>query len=83
MKSMLDLELEGKYIKLFPGDSIATYGLIQHATKQGIVVTITSLGPTRGYSTHYETGQRHFIPWGKLTFQFATQCEANTGGKQV
>ena len=82
MKSMLDLEIEGKFIKLFPGDSVPKYGLIRDATKEGIVVTITSLGPTRGYSTHYDVGQRHFIPWGKLQFQFVCSMEANTGGRQ-
>ena len=82
MKSMLDLEIEGKFIKLFPGDSVPKYGLIRDITKEGIVVTITSLGPTRGYSTHYDVGQRHFIPWGKLQFQFVCSMEANTGGRQ-
>ena len=82
MKSMLSLELEGKYIKLYPGDSVAKYGLITDATKEGIMVTITSMGPDRGFSTIYKVGQRHFVPWGKLTFHFVCSMEANTGGRQ-
>ena len=82
MKSMLDLKLEGKYIKLHPGDSVTKYGLITDATKEGIMVTITSIGATRGYSTIYEVGQSHFVPWGNLAFHFACSMEANTGGRK-
>ena len=82
MKSMLDLELEGKFIKLFPGDSVPKYGLIRDATKEGIVVTITGIGPRNGFGTHYDVGQRHFFPWVNLKFQFVCSMEANTGGRQ-
>ena len=82
MKSMLDLKLEGKYIKLHPSDSVAKYGLITDATKEGIMVTITSIGPTRGYSTIYEVGQSHFVPWGNLAFHFVDSKKANTGGRK-
>ena len=36
MKSMLNLDLEGRQIKLYPGDTVSKWGEITHATTQGV-----------------------------------------------
>ena len=42
MKSMLSLDLEGRQIKLYPGDSVSKWGEITHATTEGVLVIILS-----------------------------------------
>ena len=40
MKSMLSLDLEGRQIKLYPGDTVSKWGEITHATIEGVLVLI-------------------------------------------
>ena len=41
LKSMTELELG--YIRLFPGDSVKKWGVVQETTEQGILVLITKV----------------------------------------
>ena len=76
MKSMLSLDLEGRQIKLYPGDSIKKWGEIPHATTEGILVLITKIDQGSWSSTDgYKVGTEHFIPWNKLSFRFENTPE--------
>ena len=70
MKSMLSLDLEGRQIKLYPGDSVSKWGEITHATTQGVLVLILKV--IRGSWSHssYEEGKEYFISWNNLSFAF-------------
>ena len=70
MKSMLDLDLEGRQIKLYPGDSVSKWGEITHATTQGVLVLILMVKKGSWSDSSYEEGQEYFIPWNKLSFAF-------------
>ena len=70
MKSMTDLNLEGKYIQIFPSDSIQKWGNILHVTKEGIMVKVTKVNRGGWSSTGgWEVGVVRFISWTKLSFQ--------------
>ena len=80
MKSMQDLALEGKYIRLFPGDSVKKWGLIQDVTTEGIMVTITYVDKGSWSSDGgYIVGTRRFLNWNKLNFYICDSQEANSG----
>ena len=70
MKSMLSLDLEGRQIKLYPGDSVKKWGEITHATTEGILVLITRVNRGSWSDSSYEEGKEYFIPWNKLSFAF-------------
>ena len=70
MKSMLNLDLEGRQIKLYPGDSVKKWGEITHATTQGILVLITKVNKGSWSDSKYEEGKEYFIPWNNLSFAF-------------
>ena len=80
MKSMIDLNLEGKYIKIFPGDSVKKWGEILHVTKEGIMVKVTHVdkGSWSSYDG-WKVGVTRFVNWHKLSFQICDQYEATTG----
>ena len=75
MKSMLSLDLEGRQIKLYPGDSGSKWGEISHATTEGILIIITMVKKGGWCDTTYEVGTEHFIPWNKLSFRFENTPE--------
>jgi len=70
MKSMLDLDLEGRQIKLYPGDSVSKWGEITHATTEGVLIIITMVKKGSWSDSSYEEGKEYFIPWNKLSFSF-------------
>jgi len=70
MKSMLNLDLEGRQIKLYPGDSVSKWGEITHATTEGILVLILKVNKGSWSNASYEEGKEYFIPWNKLSFAF-------------
>ena len=71
MKSMLSLDLEGRQIKLYPGDSVKKWGEITHATTEGVLITITKVDRGSWSSSDgYEVGLEYFIPWNNLSFRF-------------
>ena len=70
MKSMLDLDLEGRQIKLYPGDSVKKWGEITHATTEGVLVIILKVNKGSWSDSTYEVGTEHFIPWNNLSFRF-------------
>lgn len=75
MKSMLNLDLEGRQIKIFPGDSVEKWGEITHATTEGILVRIIRVKKGSWSEKSYEVGTEHFIPWNKLSFRFENTPE--------
>ena len=75
MKSMLSLDLEGRQIKLYPGDSVKKWGRITHATTEGLLVFITKVDKGGWCDSSYEVGTEHFIPWNKLSFRFENPPE--------
>lgn len=80
MKSMTDLELVGKYVRIFPGDSVGKWGLIQACTKEGIMVTVTFVDKGSWSSSGgWIIGTRRFLSWNKLDFYICDSHEANTG----
>ena len=70
MKSMLNLDLEGRQIKLYPGDSIKKWGEITHATTQGVLIVILKVKKGSWSDSSYEEGKEYFIPWNNLSFAF-------------
>ena len=70
MKSMLSLDLEGRQIKLYPGDSIKKWGEITHATTQGVLIVILKVKKGSWSDSSYEEGKEYFIPWNNLSFAF-------------
>ena len=70
MKSMLNLDLEGRQIKLYPGDSVKKWGEITHATKEGVIVLILKVNKGSWSDSAYVEGTEHFIPWNNLSFRF-------------
>ena len=70
MKSMLNLDLEGRQIKLYPGDTVSKWGEITHATTQGVLVLILKVQRNHRINTSYEEGKEYFIPWNNLSFAF-------------
>ena len=69
MKSMLSLDLEGRQIKLYPGDTVSKWGEITHATTEGVLVRILKVKNKR-FDTKYKVGIEYFIPWNNLSFAF-------------
>ena len=77
MKSMLDLKLEGKYVKVFPGDSVKKWGVILHSTKEGLVIKATRCNQGSWSSNDgWNVGSMQFLPWGKIKFEMSTEEEA-------
>ena len=74
-KSMTNLDLEGRHVKLYPGDSVSKWGEITHATTEGVLVLITKVNKGGWSETSYEVGTEHFIPWNKLSFRFENAPE--------
>ena len=70
MKSMLNLELEGRQIKLYPGDSVSKWGKITHATVEGVLILILKVKKGSWSDSKYEVGKEYFIPWNNLSFAF-------------
>jgi len=70
MKSMLNLELEGRQIKLYPGDSVEKWGEITHATVEGVLVLILKVKKGSWSNSKYKVGTEYFIPWNNLSFAF-------------
>ena len=70
MKSMTDLNLEGKHIQIHPGDSVKKWGEILHVTKEGIMVKVTKVNKG-GWSSAggWEVGAIQFLNWTKLNFK--------------
>jgi hypothetical protein len=80
MKSIYP-EMEGRYIRLHPEDSVWKWGLITTAGQEGCLITITYV-KSNGIHSNYHVGNIHFLPWGKLTFYFCNSAEANTGKRR-
>ena len=70
MKSMLSLDLEGRQIKLYPGDTVSKWGEITHATTEGVLVLILKVKNSNRIYAKYEEGTEYFIPWNNLSFAF-------------
>ena len=70
MKSMLSLDLEGRQIKLYPGDSVKKWGKITHATTEGVLVLILKVDKGSWSDSKYKAGTEYFIPWNNLSFSF-------------
>ena len=70
MKSMLNLDLEGRQIKLYPGDSVKKWGEITHATSEGVLVRILKVDRGSWSDSKYKVGTEYFIPWNNLSFAF-------------
>tara|TARA_R100000388_G_C7123652_1_gene102131 strand:+ start:219 stop:461 length:243 start_codon:yes stop_codon:yes gene_type:complete len=70
MKSMTDLNLEGKLIQIYPGDSVQKFGEVLHVTKEGIMVKVTKVDQG-GWSTSdgWEVGSIQFLNWTRLKFK--------------
>ena len=66
----------GRYIRLFPNDSVWKWGEIRAANQHGIMVSITYV-KLNGFHSSYEVGDCHFIPWGRASFHFCSESEAN------
>ncbi len=80
MKHMADLDLEGKYIRIFPGDSVKKWGLIKDVTAEGIIVTVTYVDKgSWADSSGWIVATTRFISWHKLDFYFCDSMEANCG----
>ena len=75
MKSMLSLDLEGRQIKLYPGDSVKKWGEITHATTEGVLVLILKVNKGSWSDSSYEEGKEYFVPWNKLSFAFENTPE--------
>ena len=75
MKSMLDLDLEGRQIKLYPGDSVSKWGEITRATTEGVLIIIRKVKKGSWSDSSYEEGKEYFIPWNKLSFAFENAPE--------
>ena len=76
MKSMVNLDLEGRHIKLYPGDSIKKWGVITFSSTEGLLIKITKVNQGSWASSDgYKVGTEHFLPWNKLTFRFETTPE--------
>lgn len=69
MKSMLDLNYEGRGIKLWPNNTVEKWATIEHVTQQGMVVQFTEVR-AHGYQQHYKVDDIMFVPWSELTFIF-------------
>ena len=70
MKSMTDLNLEGKVIKIFPSDSVSKWGKILHVTTEGIMVKVTKVDKGSWCSDDgWTVGTKRFVSWKKLSFQ--------------
>ena len=70
MKSMLSLDIEGRQIKLYPGDTVSKWGEITHATTEGVLVLILKVKNSNRIYATYEEGKVYFIPWNNLSFAF-------------
>ena len=70
MKSMLDLNYEGRSIKLWPDNTVEKWAKIEHITQEGVVVQFTEL-KAHGHRSYYSVGDVMFVPWDELTFIFA------------
>ena len=69
-KSIQSLNLEGRQIKLYPGDTIQKWAKITHVTTEGLLVEITKVDKDEWTSSSYEVGMEHFIHWSKASFRF-------------
>lgn len=65
----------GRFIRLFPNDSVWKWGVIKAANQHGIMVVITYV-KLNGFHSNYSIGDCHFVPWSKATFHFCSQSEA-------
>jgi len=69
MKSMTDLNLEGKVIQIHPGDSVSKWGIINHVTKEGIMVKVLKVDKGSWSDDGWEVGSVQFLNWSKLKFK--------------
>ena len=74
-------EFRGRFIRLFPGDGVSKWGVIKSATREGLMVAITSVR-SNGFHSKYQVGECHFLPWNKVTFYFCSKREATHGKKE-
>ena len=72
MKSMLDLDYEGRGIKLWPGNTVEKWSKIEHVTEQGMVIEFTEVR-AHGYQQHYHPGDVMFLPWDECKFIFTEE----------
>ena len=72
MKSMLDLNYEGRNIKLWPNNTVEKWAKIEHVTVQGIVVKFTEVR-AHGYQQHYKVDDIMFVPWDECQFIFTEE----------
>ncbi len=70
MKSMLNLDYEGRNIKLWPDNTVEKWAKIEHVTVQGMVVKVTEVR-AHGYQQHYNAGDVMFLPWDECKFIFS------------
>jgi len=70
MEHMSDLNLEGKLIQIYPGDSVQKWGNILHVTKEGIMVKVVKVNKG-GWSSAdgWKAGDVHFLSWTSLKFK--------------
>ena len=81
MKSMTEMELG--YIRLFPGDSIKKWGLVQEVTVEGLLILITYVDKGSWSSDEgYIANTVRFLPWNKLDFYKCDAHEAHTGKRK-
>ena len=74
MKSMADLNLEGKLIQIYPGDSVQKFCEVLHVTKEGIMVKVTKVDRGSWSSSDgWEVGSVQFLNWTRLKFKI---CDA-------
>ena len=62
MRSVLDLNYEGRHIKLWPDNSVEKWAKICHIREQGIVIEFTKI-KDNGYHSHYKVGDTMFLDW--------------------
>ncbi len=72
MKSMLDLNYEGRHIHLWPGNTVEKWAKIEHVTEQGMVIEFTEVR-AHGYQQHYYPGDVMFLPWDECKFIFTEE----------
>ena len=72
MKSMLDLNYEGRDIKLWPNNTVEKWAKIEHVTQQGMVVQFTEVR-AHGYQQYYNAGDVMFLPWDECKFIFTEE----------
>ena len=79
-KTMSDLNLEGKHIRIFPGDSVVKYGQVDHVTAEGLLVTVTYVDRGSWASSGgWYLGTQRFLSYQKLDFYLCEASEAKSG----